>query len=94
MTLHCQRAAANAQPLPLLLALPRARAPALLRAGCAVLLRARARARVRYRVTDGTTVKIRPICNSSLILKFPFTPRIYFTTQSDCEVSSKVTVAS
>ena len=25
-------------------------------------------------------------------LKFPFTPRIYFTTQSDCEVSSKVTV--
>ena len=36
--------------------------------------------------------KIRPICNSSLILKFPFTPRIYFTTQSDCEVSSKVTV--
>ena len=32
------------------------------------------------------------ICNSSLILKFPFTPRIYFTTQSDCEVSSKVTV--
>ena len=41
---------------------------------------------------SGTTVKIRPICNSSLILKFPFTPRIYFTTQSDCEVSSKVTV--
>ena len=41
---------------------------------------------------DCTTVKIRPICNSSLILKFPFTPRIYFTTQSDCEVSSKVTV--
>jgi len=39
-----------------------------------------------------TTVKIRPICNFSLILKFPFTPRIYFTTQSDCEVSSKVTV--
>ena len=41
---------------------------------------------------SGTTVKIRPICNSSLILKFPFTPRIYFTTQSDCEVSSKTTV--
>ena len=41
---------------------------------------------------SGKTVKIRPICNSSLILKFPFTPRIYFTTQSDCEVSSKVTV--
>ena len=28
---------------------------------------------------SGTTVKIRPICNSSLILKFPFTPRIYVT---------------
>ena len=27
-----------------------------------------------------------------VLLKFPFTPRIYFTTQSDCEVSSKVTV--
>ena len=48
----------------------------------------RARALTRAR----TTVKIRPICNFSLILKFPFTPRIYFTTQSDCEVSSKVTV--
>ena len=47
---------------------------------------------VPYVVPYGTTVKIRPIRNFSLILKFPFTPRIYFTTQSDCEVSSKVTV--
>ena len=30
-------------------------------------------------------------CNSCAILKFPFTPRVYVTTQSDCEVSSKTT---
>ena len=42
----------------------------------------------------GTAAKIRHICNSCVVLKFPFTPRIYVTTQSQCEVSSKTTVLS
>ena len=78
-----RRGGDTTQPLPALLhphtQLLHARAPLL----CTRRPHARA---------SGTTVKIRPICNFSLILKFPFTPRIYFTTQSDCEVSSKVTV--
>ena len=64
---------------------PHARAPPWAPSAWAPSTRAHTRA-------SGTTVKIRPICNFSLILKFPFTPRIHFTTQSDCEVSSKVTV--
>ena len=39
----------------------------------------------------GTAAKIRHIYNSCVVLKFPFTPRIYVTTQSQCEVSSKTT---
>jgi len=78
-----RRGGDTTQPLPALLhphtQLLHARAPLL----CTRRPHARA---------SGTTVKIRPICNFSLILKFPFTPRVYFTTQSDCEVSSKVTV--
>ena len=40
----------------------------------------------------GTAAKIHHICNSCVVLQFPFTPRIYVTAHSQCEVSSKTTV--